>query len=168
LQALGCDETKSLFKRSNPQAASQGAVFGIALVNPGELPLGQLIHKIAKGLSRSLQDRQSTLPANGRIYFLDAVILRENIKPEGREFCLRQTWWVLGMKYYYACLRWKYAKSRDHGSAGPELRPAQQGGNRQGITDGLSPSLFVSFDEDEILALGEYTSLDGLADPTTL
>ncbi|CEJ59941.1 hypothetical protein PMG11_08539 [Penicillium brasilianum] len=165
LQALGCDKTKSLFKCSNPRAASQGAVFGIALVNPGELPLGQLIHKIAKGLSRSLQDRKSTLPANGRIYFLDAVILRENIKPEGFESCLRQTWRALGMKYYYACLHWKNNKSRDHGNAGPEPRPAQQGGNGQDVSDELS--LFVSFDEDEILALGEYTSLDELADPTT-
>lgn len=168
LQALGSDETKSLFKRSNPQAASQGAVFGIALVNPGELPLGQLIHKIAKGLSRSLQDRKAILPSNGRIFFLDAVILRENIKPEDPGFCLRQTWRALGMKYYYACLRWKYTKSRDHRGAGLEIRPAHQNGHRQDVSDGLSPSLFVSFDEDEILALGEYTSLDGLTDPTTV
>ncbi|KAJ5381950.1 uncharacterized protein N7496_004378 [Penicillium cataractarum] len=168
LQALGSDETKSLFKRSNPQAASQDAVFGIALVNPGELPLGQLIHKIAEGLSRALRVQKSTLPSSGRIFFLDAVILRENIKPEDPEFCLRQTWRALGMKHYYACLRWKYTKSRDHEGAGLEIRPAHQSGNRRGVSDRPSPSLLVSFDNGEILALGEYTSLDGLTDPTTL
>jgi hypothetical protein len=40
-------------------------------------------------------------------------------------------------------------------------------GNHQAISDELSLSLFVSFDEDNILALGEY-SLGDFTDPTTL
>jgi DNA ligase-4 len=168
LQALGSDETQSSFKRSNPRAAHQGAVFGIALVNPCELPLGQVIHEVAKGLSRSLNNQNSHPPANAMIFFLDAVILKENINPEDPEFCLRRTWRALGVKYYYACLRWSSAKGRNHEGAEPRIRPEEDHGNSQGISNGPSPSLFVSFDEDEILALGEYTSLDGLTDPTAL
>jgi DNA ligase-4 len=168
LQALGSDETQSSFERSNPRAAHQGAVFGIALVNTGELPLGQVIHKIAKGLSRSLHNSKLHLPVNGRIFFLDAVILKENINPEDPEFCLRRTWHHIGVKYYYACLRWSSAKECIQGGAEPRIRPAQDHGKSHGTSDGPSSSLFVSFDEDEILALGEYTSLDGLADPTPL
>jgi DNA ligase-4 len=168
LQALGSDETQSSFKCSNPQAARQGAVFGIVLVNTGELPLGQLIHKIAKGLSRFLHNQRSPLPANGRIFFLDAVILGENIDPENPEFCLQQTWRNLGVKYYYACLRWSFVKRVDQAHVGPEFQHVHQDGNYESVSDGPSPALFVSFDEDDILALGEYTSMDGLADPTTL
>lgn len=168
LQALGSDETLSSFKRSNPRAARQGAAFGMALVNPSELPLGQAIHKIARGLSRSLHNQKSHIPANGRIFFLDAVILKENINPENPEFCLRQTWRVLGVKYYYACLRWGSIKGRNHEGAEPRSLSAQEDGNCQGVSDGPLQSLFVSWDENEILALGEYASLDSLADPTTL
>jgi DNA ligase-4 len=166
LQALGSDETRSSFERSNPQAAGQGAVFGIALVSPSELPLGQVIHRIVKGVSRSLHNTKLSLPTNGRIYFLDAVILKDNITPENPEFCLRQTWRVLGVKYYYACLRWSFTKGRNHEGAGPKIRPAQKHGDSQAVSDRPSPSLFVSFDEDEILALGEFTSLDELGNPT--
>lgn len=168
LQALGSDETQSSFKRSNPRAACKGAVFGIALVNPGELPLGQVIHKVAKCLSQSFHNHKTYVSSNGRIFFLDAAILKENINPENPEFCLRQTWRTLGVKFFYACLRWSSAEGRNHEGAEPRIRATQEDANGQGVSDGPSSSLFVSFDEAELLALGEYTSLDGLGDPTTL
>lgn len=167
LQALGSDETISLFKRSNPQAARQGAVFGIVLVSPSESPLGQVIHKLAKRLSWSLQN-QSSLPTNGRIFFLDAAILAEKINSESIEFCLRQTWRTLGHKHYYACLRWNSVNRHVDKGAGSETRVACPDGIGQGVSDGPSQALFVSFDQDQILALGEYTSLDGLTDPTAM
>lgn len=167
LQALGSDETISAFKRSNPQATRQGAVFGIVLVSPSESPLGRVIHKLAKGLSRTLQN-QSSLPTNGRIFFLNAAILAEKINSESTEFCLRQTWRILGHKHYYACLRWNSVNHDFEEGAGSETRVARPDGIGQGVSDGPSPALSVSFDQDEILALGEYTSLDGLTDPTTM
>lgn len=167
LQALGSDETATLFKRSNPQAARQGSVFGIALVSPSELPLGQVIHKIAKRLSPSLQN-ESSLPTKGRIFFLNAAILAEKINSESTEFCLRQTWRTLGHKHYYACLRWNYVDRRIDEGAGSETPAARPDGIGQAVSDRHSPALFVSFDQDEILALGAYTSLDGLTVPTTM
>lgn len=167
LQALGSDETISLFMRSNPQAARQGAIFGIVLVSPSEAPLGQVIHKVAKRLCRSLQN-QSSIPANGRIFFLNAAILAEKINSESIEFCLCQTWLALGHKHYYACLRWNSVNRDVDEGAGSETRATRPDGIGQGVSDAPSPALFVSFDQGEILALGEYTSLAGLTDLTTM
>jgi hypothetical protein len=94
--------------------------------------------------------------------------LTEDIKPEDPGFCLRQTWRNLGLKYYYACLRWNFVKGNDHAVVEREMQITHQHCNHGAVSDELSLSLFVSFDEDEIFALGEYTSLEGLTDPTTL
>ncbi|KAJ5177234.1 uncharacterized protein N7482_003111 [Penicillium canariense] len=168
LQALGSSETRSLLRHSNPQAASRGAAFGIVLANPGESPLGQLIHKVAKGLSRSLQNVKNSFPANGRIFFLDAVILAERINPADLRFCLRNTWYSLGQKYYYACLRWNLIERSNQAGLPTETQTEHMDGNHRNVNGSQPLGLMVSFDEAEILALGEYRSFSHLTDTSNI
>lgn len=145
LETLDSNESTSSLQQSNPNAVSKGLAFGLALVNPAETPLGREIHRIAETLSRMLQDGASSPSRKGRIFFLDSIILEQDITPEDLSFCLRETWLDIGRKYFYACLRWDLDNF---------------GGDR----GKLPPALAVSFDEDEILILGEYKSIDPLLD----
>lgn len=159
LQTLSTPESRSLLQHSNPEAVSHSTAFGIALVNPSESPLGQEIHNIAEALTRSLRSDTSHLPNGGKIFFLDSVILEQDIHSEDRQYCLRETWADIGRKFYYACLRWDL-KSWDkmdcqlHSENCPQT---SSGGHR-----GHPPPVVVSFDEDEILVLGEFKSIKPL------
>lgn len=149
-QALLSPETMISLEQSNPRAARQMIVFGIILVNPGKHPLGKEIQRTADALSKALFcERPHIAPSQGKIFFLDSVILQQDIQPEDIKFCLRETWSDLSRLYYYACLQWNSSESNEGNTA--------VGSN----SDGRLPStLSVTFDESEIQALGEYTSTE--------
>lgn len=160
LESLGSNESTSSLRQSNSEAASKGLAFGLALVNPGEIPLGQEIHRIAEALSRTLQNGGSHRSRKGRIFFIDSIILEQEITPEDLSFCLLKTWADIGRKYYYACLRWDFD---DDFGGNPEPQgqsDAHLEDERQTSSGELPPALAVSFDEDEILLLGEYESIN--------
>jgi DNA ligase-4 len=160
LQALGSTESRSSLQQSNPKAVSQGTAFGIALINPRESSLGQEIHKIAQAL-QSFRTRQSC-PSPGRVFFLDSGILEQEIQPEDLQFCLRATWVDLGRKYYYACLHWDFGPDSSR-EVGQEVRSHAQLETHKRSGPGRPP-VAVRFDRNEILALGEYKSIDPLID----
>jgi DNA ligase-4 len=160
LQALGSTESRSSLQQSNPKAVSQGTAFGIALINPRESSLGQEIHKIAQAL-QSFRTRQSC-PSPGRVFFLDSGILEQEIQPEDLQFCLRATWVDLGRKYYYACLHWDFGPDSSR-EVGQELRSHAQLETHKRSGPGRPP-VAVRFDRNDILALGEYKSIDPLVD----
>ncbi|KAJ5669866.1 hypothetical protein N7462_010936 [Penicillium macrosclerotiorum] len=153
--ALCSEGFVSAFRKSNPLAASQGIVYGMALINPGESRLGPEIQKVAKFVLQSIRRDTTAFPPKGRIIFLDSVILEENLEPEDLRFCLRETWRDLGRRYYYACLRWDL-------TAGDRTQESGQTMNFGIDNREQSPCLLASFDEDEVLALGEYPSVDSL------
>jgi len=157
LQALGSTESRYCLQQSNPSAFSQGISFGIALVNPRESSLGQEIHHVAQTL-QDFRVRQSC-PPSGRIYFLDSNLVKQDVQPEDLQFCLRSAWAELGRKYYYACLHWNLGPDSCNREVGQDVRShAQLGSSEPGQ---LSP-FAVSFDQNEILALGEYKSINPL------
>jgi len=140
LTFIGSAKTMSSLSESNPSAASRGMAFGIVLVNKAETSLGREIHRTAKAIQNA-----SSCPPAGTVFFLDSLFLHQNICSEDSKFCLRMTWAELGRQFYYACLRWD--ASSDHtGYAWEEDK------------DVSIPS--VSFNQDEILVLGEYVSID--------
>ncbi|KAK5797412.1 hypothetical protein VI817_003703 [Penicillium citrinum] len=149
-QALLSPETMISLEQSNPRAARQMIVFGIILVNPGKHPLGKEIQRTADALSKALFcERPHIAPSQGKIFFLDSVILQQDIQPEDIKFCLRETWSDLSRLYYYACLQWNSSESNEGNTAVGSS------------SDGRLPStLSVTFDESEIQALGEYTSTE--------
>lgn len=162
LATLGSNESTSSLQQSNPKAVSRGLAFGLVLVNPGETPLGREIHRIAETLSLMLQDGASRHSRKGRIFFIDSVILEQDIQPEDMSFCLQETWSDIKRKYYYACLRWDLDDD-----PGEPLGPRNQSlphpdKERQTSSGEKSPALAVTFDGDEILVLGEYKSIDPL------
>lgn len=162
LQTLGSYESTSALQLSNPEAASEGTAIGLALVNPGKIPLGREIHKIAEALSQILHSELPPGSRKGSIIFLNSVILALGIQPDDLTFCLRETWAELGRKYYYACLSWDLDEDRDGES--PEDQTHSQL-RRQVLKTSRgrhTPTLFVNFDESEILMLGEYKSVDPL------
>lgn len=164
LETLGSNESTSSLEQSNSEAVSKGLAFGMALVNPGETPLGQEIHRIAEALSRTLQNGGSLRSRKGRIFFIDSIILEQDIPPEDLSFCLRKTWADIGRKYYYACLRWDLDDDFGGNLESQGQSCVHLENERQTSGGELPPALAVSFDEDEILVLGEYESIDPFRD----
>jgi len=148
IQALLSPESMVSLGQSNPRAVLQKIVYGIVLVNPGEHPLGKEIQRTADAFPKALCCERSHIdPSQCKIFFLDSVILEQDIQPEDIKFCLRETWSELGRLYYYACLQWNSSESIKNKTV--------VGSNSDGH---LPPTLAVTFDESEIQALGEYTS----------
>ena len=152
IQALLSPESMISLGQSNPQAVLHKTVFGIVLVNPGEHPLGKEIQRTADALSKALRcERSYIYPRQCKIFFLDSVILEQDIQPEDIKFCLRDTWSDLSRLYYYACLQWNSRESTGYKTVvGSTVRSSMSG-------EHLPPALSVTFDESEIQALGEYT-----------
>ncbi|KAJ5947979.1 hypothetical protein N7466_000994 [Penicillium verhagenii] len=150
LKFLGSDNTTGALSESNISAASEGMAFGISLVNVGETSLGREIHRVAKTVSRAIQ-KKSFCPFKGRIFFVDSLILEQIKCPGDLKFCLRATWTDLGKQYYYACLKWDL----------PDQNQSDNHPGSIGEQDDKSATVpSVSFDRSEILALGEYTSIN--------
>lgn len=160
LETLGSDESRSTLRLSNPEAASKGIAIGIALVNPEEAPLGREIHKIAEVLSLMFHSEKSPRPRKGSIIFLDSVILAKDIQLNDLTFCLRKTWAELGRKYYYACLRWDLDDDHESRSSDQQTHSRLEKHECKRSHAEQRPTLAVSFDESEILMLGEYKSID--------
>ncbi|KAJ5641940.1 hypothetical protein N7490_005940 [Penicillium lividum] len=148
LDILGSDKTMSSLSESNPSAKSKGMAFGIVLINTAGESLGKEIHRTAISVSQAIQKR--SCPPKGTIFFLNSLILEQSICPEDRNFCLRTTWTDLGKQYYFACVRWNVSDKIQS----PDL----SSGVEQDFRD--PPALLVSFDQGDILALGEYICID--------
>ncbi|KAJ5272397.1 Nucleic acid-binding OB-fold [Penicillium angulare] len=147
LKSLGSQESRKSLRKSNPHAASQGTSIGIVLVNPAEATLGREIQRTAKCLSQTFKDKISS-PLKGRIFFLDSLLLEQSLHPGDLKFCLSGTWSDLSKQYYYACLHWhqKQPDKKDHSRTSDQQKET------------VSPVLAVSFERDNLLALGEYIS----------
>lgn len=161
LSTLGSHESRSELQHSNPEAASKGIAFGIVLVNPGGTRLGQEIHRTTEALCQLLHKRTSHSDKGG-IFFLDSVILEQDIQPEDLSFCLRKTWLDIGREYYYACLRWDLDERFRYKDSEKRTHSLSQLNSKPKTSSGIPPAVTVSFDEAEILMFGEYTSIDPL------
>lgn len=159
LTFIGSEQTMASLSESNPSAVSNGTAFGIVLVNTAEMSLGREIHRTAKAISVATTQKVLSCASKGRIFFLSSLFLQQDICSEDLKFCLRTTWADFGRHFYYACLRWDVSDQTQL----PHLsfRHAS-GGHRDcaGEQDKDDPTPLVSFDEDEILALGEYESVN--------
>ncbi|KAJ5992147.1 hypothetical protein N7451_007871 [Penicillium sp. IBT 35674x] len=144
LTFLGSAKTMSSLSESNPSASSKGMGFGVVLVNTTEASLGY-----PKGIIMSSQRDD---------LFLDSLFLQQDICSEDFKFCLRTTWAELGRQFYYACLRWNVSDQiqliHSNQLASDDNPDCAKGQDKD------LPITSVSFDQDEILALGEYASID--------
>ncbi|KAJ6110797.1 hypothetical protein N7486_003032 [Penicillium sp. IBT 16267x] len=158
LKFIGSDKTMASLSESNPFATSMGMTFGIVLVNTAEASLGREIHRTAKAVSLAIQ-KGSSCPSKGTIFFLDSLFLEQKICPEDFKFCLRTTWAELGKPFYYACLRWNVSDQTQLTHL--NIRLASDDHYDSTVEQGKeAPAPSVSFDQDEILALGEYISIN--------
>lgn len=152
LQSLISDRSKRLLHRSNPLAASLGMAFGICLVDLAEVCLGQEIHMMAKAALQLIKEEPLCFPSKGTIFFFNHNFFEHCNSPEDLNFCLRDSWSRLATQCYYGCLQW------DGLDLLTKQPPAEMSRHF-----GKSSSLFsVSFDDIQVLALGEYTSLNPL------
>ncbi|KAJ5831800.1 hypothetical protein N7474_000111 [Penicillium riverlandense] len=163
-QSLGSAETRSSLQRSNPSAEAHDMAFGTVLLNPTSTPLGQEIHKIGEALSDILHSGTSTLPSNGRIFFLDSSFTNLDIDAGDLRFCLRETWLNIAREYYYACLTWGPERTSGERSSDGHVsvESSRSRLNRHYFNPTAPPALSVSFDKAEIAALGEYVSIEPL------
>lgn len=152
LQSISSAQSRSSLRQSNPHAASQGKALGIVLVNPCETPLGHEVHRISKAIAQLHAIPSAT--HRGQVFFLDSLVLEQNIHPEDLQYCLQDTWSDLGRQYYYASLQWGAHDSLGPGESRDKLYRETHG------PQGPPSALAVSFDSKEILALGEYLSVN--------
>lgn len=159
IQTLSSRKSIFALEKSNPQAAHQRISYGIFLVNPGENPLGKEIRRTANALSETFRRDRSRVPIKCRIFFLDSVILEQNIQPEDPKFCARETWSDLGRQYYYACLRWGLHEESENATMADSVS-CTMNQHLDNPNEPFLPALSVGFNENEILALGEFTSTE--------
>lgn len=163
LHAIGSKDSTSSFQQSNPHAASQRKAFGIVLLDPSETQLGHEIHRLATAVNQALHGTSRQIVPKGQIFFLDSLVLEHDIHPEDLKYCLRDTWSELGHQFYYACLQWDAKHLPSRRQAGSEMDHEVQDSDRFNcVSEDGRPALAVSFDESEILALGEYVSISPL------
>ncbi|CAI7678561.1 unnamed protein product [Penicillium manginii] len=158
IQALNSQSSIDSLEKSNPKAVFQGMAFGIVLVNPGEHPLGKEIHLAANAISEIFRCKRSCLPTRCKIFFLDSAMLQQDIKPEDPIFCVQETWSELGHQYYYACLQWGLDENSKDGTMVDTSGSSMIENHCDNPNSHTSLALSVTFDESEILALGETTT----------
>ncbi|KAJ5980939.1 hypothetical protein N7481_008237 [Penicillium waksmanii] len=158
IQTLNSPDSIASLEKSNPGAVRQKIAFGIVLVNPGEHPLGKEIHHAANTISDMFR-RKTSCPTRCKIFFLDSAILQQNIQPEDPTFCIRETWSELGRQYYYACLRWGLDEDSKDDTAVDTSTSSMVKNHFDKSNSHTLLTLSVTFDESEILALAENTTL---------
>ncbi|KAJ5398197.1 hypothetical protein N7509_006310 [Penicillium cosmopolitanum] len=159
IQTLNSPDSIASLEKSNPGAVRQGIAFGIVLVNPGDHPLGKEIHQAANTISDIFRRKRSCLSTRCKIFFLDSAILQQNIQPEDLTFCIRETWSELSRQYYYACLRWGLDEDSKDDTLVDTITSSMIKNHFDNSNSHTLLTLSVTFDESEILALGETTTL---------
>lgn len=164
LQSLGSAKSRSSLQCSNPSAEAHDMAFGTVLLDTTSTPLGQELHKIGNALSDILHSGTSSLPSNGRIFFLDSRITILAINAGDLRFCLRETWLNIAREYYYACLAWGPRRTSGEKSSDGHVSVGSSRSrlNKHYYSPEILPALSVSFDKAEIAVLGEYVSIEPL------
>ncbi|KAJ5165604.1 uncharacterized protein N7500_007434 [Penicillium coprophilum] len=172
IQCLCSGEFSSSLQQSNPHAASQGARFGIILLDPKASQLGEEMHRLAITLSRFVQTGTSAFPSLGSIFFLGSSMLELDLRHDDLRFCLRDTWTDIGRDHFYGCVSWDLSKrsdilsirrdklrseSNEHCFDITQETPDPPGSGQRG------PWIQMTFDETTMAVLGEYISIEPLA-----
>ena len=153
LELMRKDASKIALQQSNPHASSAGLAFGIFLIDPAENSLGREIHRMAKAVSQAIKNGKPC-PSKGKIFFLDSLILQQDLCPNDPRFCLRNTWSDMAKHYYYACLAWggsEPANMTQRSCFLPFDPVARRNTRRSRVAS-------ISFNQKEAMALGEYVS----------
>lgn len=153
LELMGKEASNVALHQSNPHASSAGLTFGIFLIDPRENPLGREIHSMAKAVSQAIKNGKPC-PSKGKIFFLDSLILQQDLCPNDPRFCLRNTWSDMAKHYYYACLGW--GESEPVNKAQPNYFISLDSVARRNPRHSRATS--ISFNQNEVMALGEYVS----------
>ncbi|KAJ5602420.1 hypothetical protein N7537_005376 [Penicillium hordei] len=168
IRCLCSDESASSLQESNPYAASQGAGFGIVLLNPKVTRLGREMHRLATTISRFVHTGTSPVPCMGSIFFLGSSMLEHDLCPGDLRFCLRGTWTNIGRDHFYGCLSWNLSKRCDGISIGQDELHSESNRCGYDMTSELgrsvlrTPWIEMTFDETVIAVLGEYISIEPL------
>ncbi|KAL2788855.1 hypothetical protein BJX66DRAFT_352480 [Aspergillus keveii] len=142
----------------------QKLAFGMIFLDELQTSLGPKLQDICDQLTQMLRASTSCLPPGVRIFILRTKFLKIGRSLKHYQFCLRRTWEKVSREYFCACIAWDCKTSPQapideipstDGCAdldAPRAHPARD----------CIPKPRILSDRKELLALGEFTSLDPL------
>lgn len=162
VQSLGAPSTRERLRASNPSSADCDMALGIILINkrdPGNTLATQL-YNIGNLVASSLQSQFSTLPSQGKIFFLDRNILHAGNGIHDDTFLLNDWWSECGVQYFYASISWGFGI--DLGQVAQRVDEARQlGGPQAAWYDQRKTTNVVNlYEPSDVEILGEFVSID--------
>lgn len=162
VQSLGAPSTREMLRASNPSSADCDMALGIVLVNkrdPGNTLATQL-YNIGNLVASSLQSQFSTLPSQGKIFFLDRNILHAGNGIHDETFLLNDWWSECGVQYFYASISWGFGI--DLGQVAQRVDEARQlGGPQAAWYDQRKTTNVVNlYEPSDVEILGEFVSIE--------
>ncbi|KAL3463624.1 hypothetical protein BJX64DRAFT_256612, partial [Aspergillus heterothallicus] len=155
LKASGTAQRQAHGTVSYPQQVALGIIF----LDETQTQLGPMLEELGNRLTQSLRASISHFILGVRIFVLRTKFLAISRSLRHYQFCLRRTWEKLSREYFLACIEWNC-------EASPKTSIAGDCADRNAL--GLYQDRYhiskprISFDTQELLALGEFTSLDPL------
>ncbi|KAL4950272.1 hypothetical protein BDW69DRAFT_172519 [Aspergillus filifer] len=136
---------------------------GMVFTDSTQHPLNSTLLHLSQAVSRTITGVTATHHPQGRIFILDSKFLCITTNWKHPKFCLRKTWEKISKHYFCACIAWNTDASIRPGSEHPieevlSTEPVQN--QKKNKNRGLK--LRISFDRRDILALGEFSSLEPL------
>ncbi|CRG87500.1 splicing factor 3A subunit 3 [Talaromyces islandicus] len=161
VQTLGAPSTRERLRASNPSSADCDMALGIILINkrdPGSTLATQL-YNIGNLVASSLQSQLSTLPSQGKIFFLDRNILHAESGVQDETFLLNDWWAEYGVHYYYASISWGFGI--DLGQVTQRVDEARQLGTHAALYDLRKTTNVVNvYEPSDVEILGEFVSIE--------
>jgi DNA ligase-4 len=163
VKSLGFSQTHRRLHLSNPAAASNAMALGIVLVdtNDASTVLAMQLYDIGNLLASELAQSNTTVPIQGKIFFLDSRILKAGI--DNKMFLLNDWWSEYGTQYFYATISWREGGNATQVVSGPR-RLIDQINYRPEIyapTVPRGPASIVNlYESSDVEVLGEFVSID--------
>lgn len=161
VQILGAPSTRERLRASNPSSADCDMALGIILINirdPGNTLATQL-YTVGNLVARSLQSQLSTLPSQGKIFFLDRNILHAEGGVQDETFLLNDWWSEYGVEYFYASISWGFGI--DLGQVDQRVDEARKLGTPAAWYDlRKSTSVVNVYEPSDVEILGEFVSIE--------
>ncbi|KAJ5104378.1 hypothetical protein NUU61_001725 [Penicillium alfredii] len=161
----GDENVSSLYEflrslESGTETIFQDTSLGIIIIDPQKTALGPEINKIGVVLASALDGNASFLHPKGKIFFLDTRLLGREIRAAHCQRSFLETWSIIGLEYFYACLIWNLvtplnATSGPHRGSQTHIDMGHAGFDRQ------RPSgIRISFDKTDFTWLCEHTVIE--------
>ncbi|KAL2842414.1 hypothetical protein BJY01DRAFT_264517 [Aspergillus pseudoustus] len=140
-----------------PQKTASGIVF----LDELQAPLGPRLEELSHLLTQTIRTSTSKFPSKVRIFVIRTKFFEIGRSLRHYQFCLRRTWEKIGREHFMACITWDCEASPQ---ATVDIPSTDDSTARTALSArpdwGCIPKTRILSDRKELLALGEFISLD--------